>query len=405
MAICIKEALKMITSHIKTVSFEIVPIENCGGRVMAEDIFAKFSLPNYNNSAMDGYGVILDDIDKHVTVIDTIFAGSSKETQITKSQCVKIMTGAKVPKNVEAVVPFELAEIIDENTVKLPSSIKKDQHIRFIGEDIMKDELLIQKEEKVNFATVTLLASQGITHVKVYKIPKVSVFASGEELKLHYEKIREYQIYNSNTPTLLERVKELGCDVTFVGMAQDNIDSLQTMIKNSLDSNLIITTGGISVGEADFTKDAFEQLNMEILFNGITIKPGKPTVFGKIDNTYIINLPGNPLASALIFEMFGTVMIQKLSGDKNIYHNYIEGKISEDLKNKKGRTTIVPGYFNGTEFAPAQKRLPGMVNVLHKCNSLIVLNRNFEQISKNSIVKIVPINWKFFTNEQIDFFN
>lgn len=405
MGICIKEALRLIQANINKVSFEVVPIENCGGRISAEDLYAKYSLPTYNNSAMDGFGVKLEDVGEVVKIIDDIFAGSHKQTQIKENECLKIMTGARVPQSVDAIVPIELIEKIDDDHIKLPEDIKKHQHMRFIGEDIEQNEKLISEGDEINFATVTLLASQGITHIKVYRTPKVSVFTSGEELKLHYEQIKEYQIYNSNTPTLLERVKELGCDVTFTGMAKDNVDSLKEMIQNSLYADLIITTGGISVGEADFTKEAFEEFDMEIIFNGISIKPGKPTVFGKIGSTYIINLPGNPLASSLIFELFGTVTIQKLSGNKNIYHNYIETKIGEDLKNKKGRTTLVPGFFDGRYFHPSHKRLPGMVSVLNNCNSLIVLNRNLTDLNKNDMVKVIPINWKFFSNVLTDFFN
>lgn len=405
MGICIKEALRLIQANINKVSFEVVPIENCGGRISAEDLYAKYSLPTYNNSAMDGFGVRLEDVGEVVKIIDDIFAGSHKQTQIKENECLKIMTGARVPQSVDAIVPIELIEKIDDDHIKLPEDIKKHQHMRFIGEDIEQNEKLISEGDEINFATVTLLASQGITHIKVYRTPKVSVFTSGEELKLHYEQIKEYQIYNSNTPTLLERVKELGCDVTFTGMAKDNVDSLKEMIQNSLYADLIITTGGISVGEADFTKEAFEEFDMEIIFNGISIKPGKPTVFGKIGSTYIINLPGNPLASSLIFELFGTVTIQKLSGNKNIYHNYIETKIGEDLKNKKGRTTLVPGFFDGRYFHPSHKKLPGMVSVLNNCNSLIVLNRNLTDLNKNDMVKVIPINWKFFSNVLTDFFN
>lgn len=405
MAICIKEALRLILSNINKVSFEVVPIENAGGRIAASDIYAKHSLPNYNNSAMDGYGVKLDDAKKQVKVIDDIFAGSHKETAIKSGEAIKIMTGARVPSSIEAVVPIELIEKIDETTIKLPDNLKQNQHIRFIGEDVQKDDKLINDGDEINFATITLLASQGISHIKVYRTPKVSVFTSGEELKLHYEQIKEYQLYNSNTPTLLERVKELGADVTFTGMAHDTIESLQEMIENALYSDLIITTGGISVGEADFTKDAFESFDMEVIFNGINIKPGKPTVFGKIGNTYILNLPGNPLASALIFELFGTVIMQKLSGNNKIYHDYIETKMSEDFSNKKGRTTLVPGWFDGKRFTPSPKRLPGMVSVLNGCNSMMMLNRNLETIDKDEVVKILPINWKFFASEQIDIFN
>jgi molybdopterin molybdotransferase len=404
MAICTKEALEIILENVEHVSFEIVPIEQAKDRILAEEIYAMHNLPTYNNSAMDGYGIRLEDDGRKVKVIDTVLAGSDKEPEIKNGEAIKIMTGARVPKSVEAIVPQENVEVFDD-FIELPLNIKHHQHMRFIGEDIKKGEKLFENGDEVNYATITILASQGITHIRVYRQPKISVFTSGEELKLHYEKIEEYQIYNSNTPTLLARAKEFGADVTFSGMAKDTVESLKEMISNSLYSDFIITSGGISVGEADFTKEAFEAFDMKILFNGITIKPGKPTLFGKIGKTYVLNLPGNPLAAALIFELFGKIILQKLSGNKNIYHNFIETKLKEDLKNKQGRTTIIPGYFDGMTFNPSEKRLPGMVGVLHRCNSMMVLGKEIDYLEKDKIIKILPINWKFFVNEKKDFFN
>lgn len=405
MSICIKEALRIISENISKVSYEIVPIENIKDRILAEDIYAKLSLPTFNNSAMDGYAVKLSDANKKVKSIDTIFAGSEKRTSFEEGQCVKIMTGARVPTSTEAIIPKELTKEIDENTILLPETIKINQHVRFKGEDIQSGEILLKKGDDLNFASITILASQGITHVKVYRKPKVSVFTSGEELKLHYEKIEEYQLYNSNTPSLLARAQELGADVTFVGMAKDNVESLKELISNSLYADFIITSGGISVGDADFTKEAFDSFNMETLFHGITIKPGKPTVFGKINDTYILNLPGNPLAAALVFEVFGKIIMQQLSGSKNIYHNTLLAKMGKKLSNKKGRTTIIPGTFDGEYFTASEKRAAGMVGVLHNCNAIMVLNKQNEILEKEQIVKILPINWKFFTDIEKDYFN
>ena len=405
MAICIDEALKIIELNVKKVSVEIIPIENTQNRICATDIYATLSLPTFNNSAMDGYGVKLNNNNSKVKVIDTILAGSSKQTNIMDKECIKIMTGARVPNSVEAIIPHELVEVIDDDNIILPQNIKENQHIRFIGEDVQKDKKILSDGDEINFATITILASQGITHIKVYRQPKISVFTSGEELKLHYEKIEDYQIYNSNTPTFLARAKELGADVTFAGMAKDNIESLKEMISNSLFADLIITSGGVSVGDADFTKDAFNEFDIDTLFDGIAIKPGKPTVFGRIGNTYVLNLPGNPLAAALIFEVFGKIILQNLTGNKNIYHNFINTKISEDLNNKKGRDTVIPGFFNGEHFTPSQKRMPGMVGVLHNCNSMIILDKDTEKISKDMMIKVLPINWKFFTDMKKNYLN
>lgn len=402
MATTVNKALDDISNISLNLKYEIVPIEECVGRVCAEEIFAKYALPKFNNSAMDGYAIKYEDKDESLKILDTIFAGDDKDILLTKNSCIKIMTGARVPQNATAIIPIEDTKLID-NKIKIEKKVKEFQHIRFIGEDIKLGEILISNGDRLNFAKVTLLASQGISHVKVFKKPKVVVFASGEELKLHYEKIEEYQIYNSNTPTFLARVKELNCDITFIGQAQDSIESIRELISNSLDADLIITSGGVSVGDADYTKDAFNSLEFKTIFDGIIIKPGKPTVFGKIKDTYILNLPGNPLASALIFELFGKAIIQKLCGSINIHQNFILGKMEEKMNNKKGRITIIPGMFNGEYFSPCQKRSPGMVSVLSQANSMIILDEDVSEIKKEQQVKILPINWKFFTDIKKDF--
>ncbi len=403
MAINVQTAIEIISNLTLDLNFEIIPIENASGRISAEEIFATSFLPKFDNSAMDGYAIIYEDKDNELNIIDTIFAGDNNNKLLEKNTCIKIMTGAKMPNNSTAIIPKEDIEELNDNKIKILKNVKEFQHIRYIGEDIKLNELLINIGDDINFSKITLLASQGISHIKVYQKPKVVVFASGEELKLHYEKIESFQIYNSNTPTFISRAKELGCEVTFIGQAKDTIEAIKELINNSLDANLIITSGGVSVGDADFTKEAFYELGFETLFDGINVKPGKPTVFGKINNTYILNLPGNPLASALIFEMFGKILIQKLLGEKNIYPNYILGKIKDSFFTKKGKTTLIPGFFDGEYFKVSQKRSPGMVSVLNSCNSMICIDSEVEKLEKDSLIKILPINWKFFSDMKKDF--
>ena len=403
MAISVNEAIETITKLETKLKYEIIPIEDAQTRICAQAVKAKISLPRFNNSAMDGYGIIYEDKQNDLTVVDTIFAGDDNNRLLKKNETVKIMTGARVPENCTAIIPKEDCQYFDNEKIKVPNEIKEFQHIRFIGEDIKIDEDLLEIGEEINFSKITLLASQGISHIKVFKKPKVVVFSSGEELKLHYQEAEDYQIYNSNTPTFMSRCSELGASVDFIGQARDSIESLKKLILNSLDADLIVTSGGVSVGDADFTKDAFNELECENIFDGIKIKPGKPTVLGKIGNTYILNLPGNPLASALIFELFGKLILQKLTGSNEIHHNTITSKMGEELKNKKGRITIIPGFFNGENFVSEQKRSPGMVSTLSRCNSVIVLDENVSKLQKDSTIKILPINWKFFSKNSKDF--
>lgn len=403
MAINVQTAIEIISNLKLSLNFEIIPIENAISRICAEEIFATSFLPKFNNSAMDGYAIIYEDKNSELEIIDTIFAGDNNNKLLEKDSCIKIMTGAKIPQNSTAIIPKEDVEELNDNKIKILKNVKEFQHIRYIGEDIKQNQLLINIGDEINFSKITLLASQGISHIKVYKKPKVVVFASGEELKLHYEKIESFQIYNSNTPTFFARTKELGCEVAFIGQAKDSIEAIKELINNSLDADLIITSGGVSVGDADFTKEAFNQLNFETLFDGIDIRPGKPTVFGKIKNTYILNLPGNPLASTLIFEMFGKILIQKLLGEKNIYPNYILGKLKEPFFTKKGRTTLISGFFDGEYFEVSKKNSPGMVSILSACNSMICIDNEVEKLEKDCLIKILPINWKFFSNIKKDF--
>ena len=403
MAVNVQSAIEIISNLTLTLNFEILPIENSTSRICAEEIFATSFLPKFNNSAMDGYAIIYENKNSELEIIDTIFAGDNNNKLLEKNSCIKIMTGAKIPQNSTAIIPKEDVEELNDNKIKILKNVKEFQHIRYIGEDIKQNELLLSNGDEINFSKITLLASQGISHIKVYKKPKIVVFASGEELKLHYEKIESFQIYNSNTPTLIARAKELGCEVTFIGQAKDSVEAIKELIINSLDADLIITSGGVSVGDADFTKEAFNSLDFKTLFDGIDIKPGKPTVFGKIKDTYILNLPGNPLALALIFEMFGKILIQKLLGSKDIYPNYILGKLKEPFSIKKGKTTLISGFFDGEYFEISQKRSPGMVSILSSCNSMICIDNEVEKLEKDSLIKILPINWKFFSDIKKDF--
>jgi len=403
MAVNVNEALDIIYQNSFKVKFEIIPIENCLGRVCAQELFAVHSLPKFDNSAMDGYAILFQDLDNTLEVSHKIFAGDDVTFNLEQNTCAKIMTGAKIPLNATAVIPQECVEVLDNNQIKVPKDIKKFQHIRFIGEDIKEGKILIQIGTEINFAQITLLASQGTTHLKVFKKPKVIVFSSGEELKLHYENIKDYQIYNSNTPTFLSRVKELGCEASFIGGARDTVESISQFIESSLDADLIITSGGVSVGEADFTRDAFNTFDFQVLFDGIKIKPGKPTMFGKIGNTLVLNLPGNPLASSMIFEMFGKIIIQLLLGSKDIYHNAIRCKLSDDLNTRAGRTTLIPGNFDGEYFTVSSKVGPGMVSILSICNSFLVLDENVEKLKSQQEIKILPINWKFFSKNKKEY--
>lgn len=399
MATTILEALELIYSNTTKKSLKILPIEQALGSILAQEIVATHNLPPYDNSAMDGYAVKVSDASRCVKVTHTIFAGDNSSEVLASGAGIKIMTGAKIPDGCECIVPQEDTSECN-NGINLPENLTQGNHIRLCGEDIKKGEPLLKSGQKLQAHQITLLASQGISHIKVYKKPHVALFASGSELKMHFENVEAYQLYNTNTPTLLSRAEELGCEVDFIGTAQDTLEDLKAHVKSALNSDLIITSGGVSVGDADFTKEAFGAFDMKTYFDKVEIKPGKPTTFGKINDTLVLNLPGNPMAAALNFELFGQSIILALSGIDEKYINPIEAKMKNDYKLKKGRMSLVPGSFDGSSFEPCKKFAPGMVSPLASSNSYIMVNDGVEFIASGDIVKVMPIRFSFSAKEQ-----
>ena len=410
MAVTIEEALELIYKNTTNKSLKILPIEQILDSVLAEDIVATHNLPPYDNSAMDGYAVKVKGAGKVANVTHTIFAGDDSKEELECGFAIKIMTGAKIPFGTECIVPIEEVSLLNTNEsnagtevrIILPEKLEKNKHIRLCGEDIEKGAKLLHKGQRIHAHHITLLASQGISHVKVYKKPKVAIFASGNELKMHFENVTDYQLYNTNTPTFYSRALELGCEVEFIGTAHDTLEDIHLHIKSALDCDLIITSGGVSVGDADFTKEAFGEFGYEIFFDKIEIKPGKPTTFGHIGDTSVLNLPGNPLAAALNFELFGQSIILALSGDRAKYLNTIDTKMAMDYRLKAGRRTLVPGFFDGNSFTPYKKFAPGMISPLATSNSYIIIDDSVSFLAKDRSVKIIPTRFKFSSEKRVD---
>ena len=389
MPVSVEEALARIHAHRPKLRREFVPIEHAIGRVLAQDVTARHNLPPFDNSAMDGYAVICADAGKRVPAEHTIFAGDREQIRIVQGQAARIMTGARIPEGTECIVPIEEVTVEGEH-VTLPATLRAGQHIRLCGEDIQTDDTLLTLGETLSAYHITLLASQGITHVCVYHRPRVAIFASGSELKMHHEQVAPYQLYNTNSPTFAARATELDCDVHFVGTAADTLDALLEHIDSALQSDLIITSGGVSVGDADYTKEAFAHFSFAPLFEKVDLKPGKPTTVGTIGDTLVLNLPGNPMAAALCFELFGQALIACLSGTNTPYHNCIGAKMKHACSVRPGRRTLLPGYYDGTHFSVCEKFAPGMITPLALSNGFIMLDEACHTLGENDEVRFIP---------------
>lgn len=400
--VTIYEALDTIYNHVTPKSTHIVPIEAAIGSIVAQSYYASFDLPRFDNSAMDGYAVKLADAGKSVSIKEITYAGDQRETGFSEGEVVKIMTGAPTPAGCEAIVPIEEVQLNGEKII-LPEKIQANAMIRYQGEDIKSGTCFLQARTHITAYSLALLASQGISHIEVYRKPKVVIFSTGEELKAHYEKIEPHQLYNSNAPMFYARAKELGCDVSYLASSGDTIEALQTAIHNAMDADLILTSGGVSVGDKDFTIQAFEELGMKKLFTKVNIKPGKPTTFGKLPKGYVVNLPGNPLAAMVNFEMFVKPIIRMLSGTQSFYQPIITTQMRSDYRLRSGKYSVILGKWDGNSFEPIDSQKPGMVSPLDKADGMIVTAPQTDCFKTGQLVKMIPIKLDLVSDKKEDF--
>ncbi|MBN2823790.1 MAG: molybdopterin molybdotransferase MoeA [Campylobacterales bacterium] len=404
MAISILDALEVIYQEAKVVSSEIIPIESALDTVVAREYYATLNLPRFDNSAMDGYAIKCRDEGKRVICKDVIYAGDKALDSVSIGSAIKIMTGAPIPQGAEAVVPKENVRLKGE-WVELPHPIKEGANIRYEGEDICMGDKILEKGETIKPYTIALLASQGISHIEVYRKIKVAIFSTGDELAHHYEQLQAAQLYNSNAPSFVARAASLGCETSYISSSGDSIESIQEAIARALHCDLIITSGGVSVGDKDFTKEAFKQMGMEVFFEKVDIKPGKPTTFGKLNSTYIVNLPGNPLASVVNFEMFIKPLIMHLQGRSECYHGVIESIVDKKCNIKGGKTSVLLGRYDGVHFYPLAKQSPGMVSPLHFADAMVVVAPEVSYLKHSQKVKMIPITLAHHASKKINFIN
>jgi len=403
MAVSITEALNIISQTIIPLDSEILPIEIAVGRIVTQDYVAVFDLPRFNNSAMDGYAVKVSDAGQTVKCSKVIYAGDDPQMDLVQNTAIKIMTGAPIPAGCEAIVPIENVSTSDDN-ITLPSDIQHDGFIRMAGEDIKKGTVFLRKGEMVNAYTIASLASQGITHITVTRQIKVAIFGTGDELRPHFEKIEAHQLYNSNSPMFLARSKALGCEVRFIRTSADTLEALEASIRSTLDADIIITSGGVSVGDKDFTKVAFTNLGMQVHIDTIDIKPGRPTIVGSIGKTVIVNLPGNPLASMVNFELFVRAIIRKMSGRVDHHHATVTTTMRSDFSVRGGKHAVVLGKFNGESFEALKTQMPGMVSPMQEADGFILITPEVKSLAKESLVNMLPIRWEFCSLREEDLF-
>jgi len=399
-----KEAFFRCIDNAKSTNlYKNTYVENSLGEFVAEDIVAKRDAPVFSNSAMDGFG-FKNSENKKLKVIKTIYAGDKYEDfEIKNDECVRIMTGAKVPKEVDTIIPIEKCVEVNDKYIVIPE-IKKGANIRLKGEEITKGEILIKKGEEITPEMVALLTSQGIINIKTFIKPKIAILSTGNELKEPWEEADEEEIYNVNSHAIKALLKRNYFEADLIGIVPDTLEKTIEFIQNLKNKyNIIITSGGISFGDADFIYEAFLKNGLKSFFHGIMVKPGRPTMVGIMDETFVFALPGNPLSSYLNAFALMIPTLRKLSGAKKYFYNFVYAKNRSEFKvnSKKDHTILGKLECGEWEVYKNYKYGSGMVTALSNSNSLVILGKK-EKVKKE-ILKVIPFNIGFC--EKSDFFN
>ncbi len=402
----VEQALSQILSALPTIKdYEIINIEKAKARTIAESVIATFNVPQHNNSAVDGYGLNGKDISTDniasLEIIGTAYAGQPYEAEnLSLGQCIRIMTGAIIPEGVDTVVMQEHVEL-NGNKVSIDSRHKIGQNIRLAGEDIQQGEVVIQQGKFITPADIGLIASLGIAEIKVRRKLRIAIASTGNEVISIGETLGKNSLYDSNRYSLLAALDRPDIDIINLGILQDSPEALLNSFNQASESaDLIISSGGVSVGEADHTKTALKQSG-QVDFWKVAIKPGRPLAFGKINNCVFFGLPGNPVAVMVTFYQFVLPAIESMLGIKDkVIAPTLQVKSNENIRKKPGRTEVVRGILEkeadgNWSVKITGKQGSGILRSMSLANAFIILEHDRESVKAGESVTVQPFSSLF----------
>lgn len=391
-AMSVNQARQFIQQFLSPVSAtEILPIRESLGRVLSADIISPNNVPNYNNSAMDGFAFKYSEGVKIIKIIGTAFAGKPFNGEIKAGECVKIMTGAILPASADSVVMQEHV-VIKGESITLLRDIKPGANVRMAGEDLSLGQVVLARGHLMRPADLGLVASLGIGEVSAYKKVKVAFFSTGDELISIGKPLAEGQIYDSNRYTLFGMLSRLKLDILDLGAIPDDPKRLEaTLLEAANEHNVVITSGGVSVGEADHMKALLAQ-HGQVLFWKINMKPGRPLAYGKIGNAHYFGLPGNPVATMVTFYQFVREAIITLMGATYQPPPLFRVECTEPIKKATGRTEFQRGLLYDVggiwKVKPTGAQGSAILSSMSQANCFIVLDESTGNLDAGASVQV-----------------
>ena len=376
---------------------ELVDLRSSLGCILATDILSPANVPNYDNSAMDGYAFNADDITPNVstelTIIATVFAGKAFDGTLAAGECVRIMTGGAMPKGADTVIMQERVQC-EANIIRFTEAPKRTMNVRYAGEDLRLGQVVLTSGHLMRAADLGLLASLGIAKIPVYRKLKVAFFSTGDELASVGQSLETGQVYDSNRYTLHGMLTRMGVEVIDMGAIPDNPDLLQsTLLTASQLADVVISSGGVSVGEADYMKLLLTR-HGQVVFWKIAMKPGRPLAYGKVGNAHYFGLPGNPVAVMVTFYQFVREAMLVLMGQPQPTQLPVFNvECTENIKKMTGRTEFQRGVLFADKdgiwkVKPTGAQGSAILSSMSLANCFIVLDEATGNLSAGAIVQV-----------------
>ncbi|HHK8508554.1 TPA: bifunctional molybdopterin-guanine dinucleotide biosynthesis adaptor protein MobB/molybdopterin molybdotransferase MoeA [Vibrio parahaemolyticus] len=387
-----------ILSLVNTVSeIEACKIENAYGRVLAEDIISPVNVPQYTNSAMDGYAIRSDDVDRDsYQVVAEVMAGHAYDQPLEVGQAVKIMTGAPTPLNGDTVVMREQASQEGDKVTFDGANIKAGQNVRQAGEDLAIGSDVFTAGTRLASPEMGMIASLGFGEANVFRKLKVAVFSTGDEVQAPGTEQKANSIYDSNRFTIMGMLEKLGCEILDFGILEDNEQLMIEALENaSAQADVVMTSGGVSVGDADYIKLALDKLG-QIDFWRINMRPGRPLAFGQINNKPFFGLPGNPVAVMVSFINFVEPALRKMQGEQGWKPLKVNAIATENLRSRQGRTEFSRGIYELDDTGrltvlTTGKQGSGILRSMSEANCLIEISPAIDTVKAGESVTIIPL--------------
>ncbi|WP_218746560.1 bifunctional molybdopterin-guanine dinucleotide biosynthesis adaptor protein MobB/molybdopterin molybdotransferase MoeA [Vibrio parahaemolyticus] len=387
-----------ILSLVNTVSeIEACKIENAYGRVLAEHIISPVNVPQYTNSAMDGYAIRSDDVDRDsYQVVAEVMAGHAYDQPLEVGQAVKIMTGAPTPLNGDTVVMREQASQEGDKVTFDGTNIKAGQNVRQAGEDLAIGSDVFTAGTRLASPEMGMIASLGFGEANVFRKLKVAVFSTGDEVQAPGTEQKANSIYDSNRFTIMGMLEKLGCEILDFGILEDNEQLMIEALENaSAQADVVMTSGGVSVGDADYIKLALDKLG-QIDFWRINMRPGRPLAFGQINNKPFFGLPGNPVAVMVSFINFVEPALRKMQGEQGWKPLKVNAIATENLRSRQGRTEFSRGIYELDDTGrltvrTTGKQGSGILRSMSEANCLIEISPAIDTVKAGESVTIIPL--------------